>query len=118
MEDRPMGHPEPRPIGRRPDDEALPDRGDASAPDEGVGDEPGWPSRSIAPPTPQLDVPSRRYPPSGPGVTPDVGPAGREGNQDSASETRRRAGSVRRESQWFREPLTVADLMTREVRTV
>lgn len=113
-----MGHSEPRSLGRRPDDEAAAVRVEPADPDEGADDEPGWRSRSIASPTPQLDVPHRRYPPSGPGVAPDVSPGGREGDQDSTFESPSRATPGRRESQWFREPLTVAELMTREVKTV
>jgi CBS domain-containing protein len=118
-----MAHSERTQIGRRDGRGRFPDHpdqpeesgssGEKREPATGLRDsenEPPWRSRSSGFLTPELDVPNRRYPPSGPGVA----PGGGEGGQPIALQARPAGGDRR----WFREPLTVADLMTREVRTV
>lgn len=124
-----MAHSEPRPTGRR-DDNGRFSRHQAqhrsshervvelATAGQQPGTEPGWHDRSITPLTPQLDVPHRRFPPSGPGVTPDISPGGGEWGPDPARAVPPQVESVRADSRWFREPLTVAELMTREVKTV
>jgi CBS domain-containing protein len=119
---------EPRPPGR-PDDNGRyshPDDRDRYSTEragyatrtEDDEDEPGWRSRSIAPETPQLDVPHRRYPPSGPGAAPETGPGGARSSDPVIAVPRRTESPSRTEIPWVREPLTVAELMTRDVKTV
>lgn len=98
---------------------------------DGFDVEPGWRSRSSAPETPQMDIPNRRYPPSGPGTSPELGPpragvSGRGGayeRERSGSYDHARAPSTHSEpgrgtGGWYREPLAVVELMTRDVKTV
>jgi CBS domain-containing protein len=116
---------------------------------EGFDVEPGWRSRPSEPEGSQLDVPYRRYPPSGPGASPELGPQGGASSERGrwsdrgASQDRRetygrggmyererdgsldhaRAPSIRSEAGrstggWYREPLTVVELMTRDVKAV
>lgn len=98
---------------------------------EGFDVEPGWHSRPSGPGTPQLDMPNRRYPPSGPGASPERGPQGKESPDRGRAYERERDGSYEharapsRSSEagrgtggWYREPLAVAELMTCDVKTV
>ena len=122
-----MAHSEPTPTGRRDDNgrDPRPDDRDRYSTEragyatgtEGVENEPGWLSRSIGPETPQLDVPFRRYPPSGPGALPDSG-SGPVVSSDPVIAVPRRPEASRNDNRWLREPLTVAELMTRDVKTV
>ena len=93
---------------------------------EGFDVEPGWRSRPSGPEGPQLDVPYRRYPPSGPGASPELGPQDRgrgsggerSGSLDDARTPSTRSEAGRSAGGWYREPLTVVELMSRDVKTV
>jgi CBS domain-containing protein len=141
-----MAHVDSRPSGRREEAPHEPERhlhpddrdrystervGYATGP-EGFDVEPGWRSRSSGPEAGQIDTPTRRYPPSDPGASPELGPQGRGSSSDrGGAHERERSGSYdhartpstrsepgRGTGGWYREPLAVVELMTRDVKAV
>jgi len=74
--------------------------------------------RSSPAPTPQLDSPGRWQPPSGPGASPEEGPLATPAGVAPPLPPRDRVEPAPDREAFPREPLTVADLMTRDVKSV
>lgn len=110
----------------RPENEARPsvrrdDRERQSTESAGYGtgseldpNHPAWRSRSLMAETARAGL-GDRAPAPGPGVSPELGPPG-SGFPDGAPGEPRVMSPV--SGRWYREPLAVADLMTKEVKTV
>ena len=82
---------------------------------EAEASQPAWRSRSLLAETARVELADDRAPPSGPGVSPELGPS----SPSFADGTAPREPPVMSPTtaRWYREPLAVADLMTREVKT-